>query len=477
MIAKSPSIYRKKTLQQWLQWQESLHPSEIDLGLERVQKVIQLLLPEYLNDTTQHFPFKIISIAGTNGKGSSVAMLDSILSQAGYNVGSYTSPHILHYNERIKVNQQSVSDKLICQAFERIDSARGEISLTYFEFSTLAAIDIFCQPNDIATEKKLFCDVVILEVGLGGRLDAVNVIDPDVALVTTVDIDHQDWLGSDINTIAMEKAGIFRHDKPAIYGDNDLPESIAKKVIEDDLEFYQFGKDYCFELDAIQWHWQILNQYLQFESRNDLSFPELQGKIQLKNASNILMVLELLKQSLPVSQQHINRGLSRLNLAGRFQILTSENEALKNTPIILDVAHNEQAAKSLRFSIEEYMNSNDAMKNSQSQTQLHVIIGMLKDKEISKVLDVFKDIVSSWRIIDLVSTRAMPAIGIKKILSENMSQFNLNKDNIKTFAHFKEAYENFNEYNIINKSSKNILLVFGSFHTVSDALNFLNLNN
>ncbi|MBE9525767.1 MAG: bifunctional folylpolyglutamate synthase/dihydrofolate synthase, partial [Proteobacteria bacterium] len=392
MTPKPSSTSGKKTLQQWLQWQELLHPSEIDLGLERVQQVIQLLLPEYLNNTTQHFPFKIITIAGTNGKGSSVAMLESILSQAGYNVGSYTSPHLLNYNERIKINQQSVSDKLICQAFERIDSARGEISLTYFEFATLAAIDIFCQPNSISTEKRLFCDVVILEVGLGGRLDAVNVIDPDVALVTTVDIDHQDWLGSDINTIAMEKAGVFRHDKPAIYGDNDLPESIANKVIEDDLEFYQFGEDYCFELDATQWHWQILSQYPKLESRDALSFPGLKGKIQLKNASNVLMVLELLKQSLPVSQQDINLGLSRLNLAGRFQILASENEPLRNTPIIFDVAHNEQAAKSLRFSIEEYMNSDDDIKSSCSATQLHVIIGMLKDKEIAKVLDVFKDI-------------------------------------------------------------------------------------
>lgn len=465
----------KKNLQQWLQWQEQLHPSEIDLGLDRVKQVIHALLPDYFNqsglfsqkNTIQHFPFKIITIAGTNGKGSTVAMLESILFQAGYQVGSYTSPHLVHYNERIKINQQAVSDQLICQAFERIDNVRGDISLTYFEFATLAAIDIFCHSHSISSENNKFCDVVILEVGLGGRLDAVNVIDPDVALVTTVDIDHQDWLGSDINTIAMEKAGIFRHDKPAIYGDSDLPQSIVDKVAQDNLEFYHYAEDYGYELDEFYWSWLIADKYQKFESRKNCHLPQLKGKIQLKNASNALMVLELLKKSLPVSQNDINQALAKISLSGRFQIFVHDSY-----PIILDVAHNEQAAKNLRLSIKEYMDKLGT--NEEYEINLHVIIGMLKDKEIHKVIAAFTDIVRSWRIIELQSSRAMPAFDIKQLLMKNHSQFKVSEDNIKTFSHFKEAYTNFNEYNSDNKHSKNILLVFGSFHTVSDALTFLN---
>ncbi len=484
-----------KTLQQWLHWQENHHPVEIDLGLDRVKQVIRNLLADFFDTQSRqfHFPFKIITIAGTNGKGSSVAMLESILFHAGYCVGSYTSPHLLCYNERIKINQQPVSDHLICQAFERIDKARKEISLSYFEFGTLAAIDIFCA--SLSDKEQNPCDVVILEVGLGGRLDAVNVLDPDIALVTTVDIDHQDWLGCDRDSIALEKAGIYRKNKPALYGDVDMPESLEKKVIREQLEFYQFSHDYFFDSSSgsdlkqdftdqqpLFWSWFPADKHKNINSHKKISMPQLEGSLQLKNASNILMILELLKPSLPVSAADINDGLSDINLMGRFQVLSDA------PPIILDVAHNEQAAKNLRQSIEEFMGFKHKIESSALDSDLdssaekktlHVIIGMLKDKEVSKVLSVFTDIVCSWRIIELDTPRAMPADEIKQRLLQLLQQQSqqqshpsaVNKKNINTFSHFGEAYKNFSEYN--TAQSEEILLVFGSFHTITDALTVL----
>lgn len=480
-----------KTLQQWLLWQENLHPLEIDLGLDRVRQVIQILLSDYFDSGSQqfHFPFKIITIAGTNGKGSTVAMLESILFRAGYRVGSYTSPHLLQYNERIKINQQAVSDQLICQAFERIDKARGEVSLSYFEFGTLAAIDIFS--TDTSDKNKQPCDVIILEVGLGGRLDAVNVLDADIALVTTVDIDHQDWLGSDRDSIALEKAGIYRKNKPALYGDVDMPQSLQKKVQQEHLEFYQFSYDYYFDTDTgycsdpkkdcseqqtAFWNWFPSPEHKNLNSLTKLSMPQLEGNLQLKNASNVLMLLELMKESLPVSSSHINDGLLNINLMGRFQVFS-------DVPlIILDVAHNEQAAKNLKHSIQEFMVSpgnsdvkRSAAENTAGGKTLHVIIGMLKDKEVKKVLSLFSDIVSSWRIIELDSPRAMPAGNIKQLLQQLSSPAAANEKNINTFKHFSEAYKSFNEYNKSHPEA--ILLVFGSFLTITDALLFLKTNS
>ena len=447
------------TLQDWLSWQETLHPSEIDLGLERVKQALQTLLPPFLEKGHENIPFTVITVAGTNGKGSTVAMLESILDEAGYRVGSYTSPHLLHYNERIKINREPVSEQSLCQAFERVNKARGDISLTYFEFGTLAAIDLFhsCQ-----------CDVVVLEVGLGGRLDAVNVLDPDVALITTVDIDHQDWLGSDRNTIALEKAGIYRNDTPAIYGDVNLPESIQKKVVQQELEFYQFSQDYQFELrsqefsgthqqGSEQWDWRpIFNnknvKTRDFVPRYNLPLPQLKGAVQLKNAANVIMVLELLKHTHPVSQAEIKRGLLNTTLNGRFQVVSTE------PLIILDVAHNVQAVQILKLSLEQLA----------VPGKVHVITGMLKDKEVYKVLSVLEPLIDTWRIIELQSPRAMPAEEIKQLLYDQ----NVNEENIHCFADFGQAYQDFSRYNTM-AGQMETLLVFGSFFTVSDALHSL----
>ncbi|MCU7939430.1 MAG: bifunctional tetrahydrofolate synthase/dihydrofolate synthase [gamma proteobacterium symbiont of Bathyaustriella thionipta] len=462
-----------KTLQDWLNWQETLHPSEIDMGLERVAQVVKKLLPDCYESSQCNLPFTVITVAGTNGKGSTVAMLEAILCEAGYRVGSYTSPHLLHYNERIKINQTPVDEQLICDSFERIDHARGELSLTYFEFGTLAAIDIIHHQ---------LCDIAVLEVGLGGRLDAVNVIDPDIALVTTVDIDHQDWLGDNRNAIGLEKAGIYRKHKPALYGDSDLPESIEKLVIEQGLTFFQFSVDYHYtlrdqnsaaqtpeqkfnslnsEVNINQWGWLAANNLRHFNSRYNLPSPNLKGSAQFKNASNVLMVLELLKYQFPVTQAEIKRGLQNVQLSGRFQIMSTD------PLVILDVAHNVQAAKILKQSCEHLGSSN----------KLNVIVGMLKDKDVTEVITILEPIVDSWRIIELDSPRAMPAAElemiIKRIARNKMNQvLPASKPNTQTFDNFDLAYEDFAKSNALMGNIEP-LLVFGSFFTVTDALQSL----
>ncbi|MCW8931109.1 MAG: bifunctional tetrahydrofolate synthase/dihydrofolate synthase [Gammaproteobacteria bacterium] len=446
-----------KTLNEWLDWQETLHPSEIDLGLERVEKVLHRLIPECISASRQFVsPYTIVTVAGTNGKGSSVAMLESILVEAGYKVGSYTSPHLLKYNERIKVNQIPVTDEFICDSFERINTSRGELSLTYFEFATLAAIDIFYYQS---------CEIVILEVGLGGRLDAVNVVDADVALVTTVDIDHQEWLGSDRDSIGIEKAGIFRQNKPAIYGDSDMPQSIQRIVDQKQLSLYQYSVDYHSESRSQQWDWlistakQIKNNgnKLTLSCRYNLPMPNLSGTAQLKNASNVLMVLELLRKTFPVTQAEIKRGLQNIQLPGRFQIVSTE------PLVILDVAHNVQAVQVLNDSIKSL--------NQSSSGKIHVIVGMLRDKEVLDVLSVLAPIVHSWRVIDLNSPRAMPAEDIKALLINNKLLSNGEDKKIQCFSNFEQAYKNFCTDNLM-LNSIDTLLVFGSFFTVTDALHF-----
>ncbi len=449
-----------KTLQDWLNWQETLHPSEIDLGLQRVEQVVKKLLPDCYQSEPAHYPFTVVTVAGTNGKGSTVAMLEAILCQAGYRVGSYTSPHLLHYNERIKINQSAVSDQLICDSFARIDQLRGDVSLTYFEFGTLAAIDIIYQQS---------CDIALLEVGLGGRLDAVNVINPDISLVTTIDIDHQDWLGSDRNAIGIEKAGIYRKDKPALYGDRDLPESIEKIVIEQGLSFFQFSVDYQYHLnkdksaDTTNWDWTAAQDRQKFDARYKLPQPNLHGKVQLKNAANVLMVLELLKNKFPVTHSEIKSGLQGVQLPGRFQLVSTDPY------IILDVAHNVQAAQILRQSIEQLCSSR----------KLNVIVGMLKDKDVAQVISIFASGINSWRIIELDSPRAMPAVEIEAIIRElsssKMSTSSDEADNIQTFANFEQAFKDFTNNKLLTGSDE-MLLVFGSFYTVTDALKTLKNN-
>ncbi|MGD8886715.1 MAG: bifunctional tetrahydrofolate synthase/dihydrofolate synthase, partial [Gammaproteobacteria bacterium] len=341
---------RFTTLDQWLRWQESLHPTEIDLGLDRVQQVLQRMeLPAP--------SFTIISVAGTNGKGSCVAMLDAIYRAAGYKVGTYTSPHIKRYNERIAINGQSVSDDALCRMFERVDQCRGDVSLTYFEFGTLAAIGLLHEAQ---------IDVALLEVGLGGRLDAVNILDADLAMITRIGLDHQAWLGDNRDAVALEKAGIARAHRPTVCGDPEPPETLIHYLEELQSPLYLVNRDFNYHIaDNGRWQWCHSDR-----SFSDLPLPALRGDFQLLNAASVLMAVELLEAALPLKAAAIGDGLRSVSLPGRFQVIDG------NVTIIVDVAHNPQSAEALAATL----------RNWPGQGKTRGVFAVLKDKDVAGIL-------------------------------------------------------------------------------------------
>ena len=262
---------RFNSLSDWLLWQETLHPRKIDLGLERVAAVakrLRLLQPD----------FGVITVAGTNGKGSSVAMLEAVLLAAGYRTGCYTSPHLQRYNERIRIQGQEVDDASLCAAFACVDEARGDETLSYFEFGTLAALTLF---------RREPLDVVLLEVGMGGRLDAVNAVEPTASLITNVSLDHCAWLGDDVESIAFEKAGILRAGKSTVYADENVPVSVLEHAREIGADLVLAGRDYGWNRSAMGWSWQGRQHTLE-----NLEIPSLNGEFQLGNAAGVLALLE-----------------------------------------------------------------------------------------------------------------------------------------------------------------------------------------
>ncbi|MCW9014033.1 MAG: bifunctional tetrahydrofolate synthase/dihydrofolate synthase [Gammaproteobacteria bacterium] len=420
------------TLQDWLNWQESLNPKEIDLGLERVAQVLTSL------KLTADFPVPVITVAGTNGKGSCVAMLESILLAAHYSVGCYTSPHLFEYNERIRVNGQSIDDNSLCEAFEQVDQARGDIPLTYFEFGTLAALVLFA-------EKKL--DVVVLEVGLGGRLDAVNVINPDVALVTSVAVDHVDWLGADIETIGREKAGIFRSGKPAIYGGLQMPESISQVADSTGTPLLQAGKDYLFQgVNANGW--QLNGADFRFV---ELPLPALKGGFQMQNAAAAIVALHQLRAQLPIDAPAIATGLQQVSLAGRYQCI------LQAPRIIVDVAHNAQAAKSLA----------ELLADDPVDGRTLAVVAMLADKAVEDVVQLVSSEVDEWFCAGLDVARGLSAELMAKTVNAHQADVKLEPANSVEDA-CRQALQKADENDRI--------IVFGSFHTVSRACKYFKLN-
>ncbi len=422
---------RFNTLDEWLQWQESLHSSEIELGLDRVREVLDRLELNTRN-------FKLITVAGTNGKGSSVAMLESILRASGYRVGTYSSPHLFTYNERIQLDGYAVNDDMICQAFDRVDQARQSTSLTYFEFGTLAAIDIFYRAE---------LDVVILEVGLGGRLDATNVLDADVALVTTVDIDHVDWLGHDREAIGFEKAGIFRSGRPAVCGDANPPASLLSYARSVRAPLYRFGVDYKFSVHTEGWCWQ--GRSIRFEK---LPLPSLKGEFQKQNAAAVLMVLELLSSSLNITHEAISQGLSNIKLNGRMQVVLSENGIQQ----IFDVAHNLQAAHTLA----------EVLQCESQEGKTFAVIAMLRDKDVAGVILELESIVNHWHVAGLDVPRGLASSELVNLLEEA----GVNKP-ITEYASVEAAHQSA----LLMAGQKDRIVVFGSFYTVAQAL--VSVNN
>jgi len=412
------------SLQGWLKWQESLHPLVIDLGLERASRVFHALNPDYIKPPT-------ITVAGTNGKGSSVAYLESIYTAQGYRVGAYTSPHILKYNERIKIDGKPVSDDVICEAFARIESVRGDTSLSYFEFGTLAALDIFHRAG---------VDVQLLEVGLGGRLDAVNIVDPDVALITSICIDHIEWLGGTREAIGREKAGIFRADTPAITGDPEPPESLVHSAMEQHALLYCIGKDFGYKKRATGWDWY-------FADRQMLQLPEpgLKGEHQYRNASSVILAVIQMAGILPVTEASIKQGLENVHLSGRFQLIDGE------IPVLLDVGHNPQAVRTLA----------DYVTTVFPGRRIHAVFSMMKDKDIAGVIEIMHPVVYDWFFAPLANPRAATESVMRDIFSQS-SVTNVSFG----FADFTEAFF------AAKKQSQqgDLLLVFGSFFLVSECL-------
>lgn len=359
---------RYSTLADWLAWQESLHPTKIDLGLERVRTVLRRM-------GLEQPAYAVITVGGTNGKGSCVALLEAMLSAAGYRVGAYTSPHLLRYNERVRVARDMVDDAQWCEAFARVDEARQDISLTYFEFGTLAALEIF---------SRVGLDIAILEVGMGGRLDAVNILDADLAIVTTVDMDHTAWLGSDREQIAVEKAGILRRSRPAVYGDANPPAALVTQARALGVPLHCFSWDFGYELERQGWLWWGLGR-----RRHTLPMPRMRGPFQLKNAATALMALELLSPRFPVGRQAVRAGLISASLPGRLQLL--DERGLR----ICDVAHNPQAAAALA----------EGLASLPCGGATHAVVAMLADKDMAGVIGAMSGTVDIWHVAGLDGER------------------------------------------------------------------------
>jgi dihydrofolate synthase/folylpolyglutamate synthase len=361
-------------------------------------------------------------------------MLELVLRRSGYRTGKYTSPHLINYNERICVDGENVNDELICSAFARVDKARDEISLTYFEFGTLAALDIF-QRNEV--------DIAVLEVGLGGRLDAVNILDADAALVTSIDIDHENWLGSDRESIASEKAGIYRCNVPAVCSDPNPPDSLVNYAKSIGSELRLLNHDYHYSSTADSWNWQSHSV-----SYSDLVKPSVHDECQMQNAAGALMLLEMISEKFSITEEAIKSGLQDFRLEGRFQIIPSV------VPYILDVAHNSQSARML---------ANNLNKLATEGTT-HCIVGMLKDKNHETTFIELSSIVDAWYIVDLDSERAEKADNLMDKLSASVQA-----EKVRKHVDVSDALE----YLASHAKAGDRIVITGSFLTVRDALLYL----
>jgi dihydrofolate synthase/folylpolyglutamate synthase len=412
-----------QSLSDWLSHLERIHPSAIDMGLDRVARV---------RDRLALIPaFPIVAVAGTNGKGSVCAMLESIFSNAGYKAGVYASPHLLRYNERVRVQGREAADEALVPAFARIEQARGEVSLTYFEFGTLAAMDVFIRER---------VDIAVLEVGLGGRLDAVNAFDSDCAVVTSVDFDHMEFLGNSRDSIGAEKAGIFRAGRPAICGEGDAPAGLLGRAAEVGAKLQLIGRDYGFVADPNQWQfWSALGR------RSALPYPALRGDYQLGNAATAMSALEQLKDRLPVDMGAIRRGLLDVQLPGRFQVLPGR------PMVILDVGHNPHAARALASSLRRLPRGGRTI----------AVFAMLRDKDIEGVAAAIRDEVDEWLVAGLSGPRGADAERVRQALAAALIGVP-----VAMFDTPVGAYQ----HAIRSAGQNDKILVFGSFYTVGAVL-------
>ena len=416
------------TLAQWLQHCERLHPTTIDMGLARVRAVAQLL--------NLQFSGPVITVAGTNGKGSTCAMLEAILLQAGYRTGVYTSPHLVHFEERCRVHGDSVQAQDLLPHFAQVEAARrqaGDVTLTYFEFTTLAILHLLAAAS---------LDVTILEVGLGGRLDAVNIIDADCAVITSIDLDHMEFLGPDRHSIGFEKAGIMRTQRPVIVSDPMPPQSVLEHAKSVGADVWQLGVDFNFSGDKLQWAWAGRGRRY-----SGLAYPALRGANQLVNASGVLAALEALRERIPVTAQAVRNGLAMVELPGRFQIVPGQ------PTLVLDVAHNPHAVAALAENL-------DAMG---FYPATHAVFGAMGDEDLGPMLARVGPLIDRWYFCDLPTPRAAPAQQLQAAWGANNTRQDVSAStHADPLAALQAA--------VSAADPADRIVVFGSFFTVGGVL-------
>ena len=414
-----------KSLQEWLEWLETLHPKEIELGLDRIREVFQ-------KQSLAPLARKVIVVAGTNGKGSTIALLETMLLSAGYSVGSYTSPHLNYYNERVRIGGIDVSDDRLCGAFSRVECARGETSLSYFEFGTLAAFDLF-------SRHKL--DIVLLEVGLGGRLDAVNIIDADISVITNIGIDHEEWLGSDREAIGFEKAGVMREQRVTIYGERNVPQSIRDAARKQNVLLHVLGEEFDFQRDAETWQWSSSDGVL----IDSLPPPALMGECQYTNAAVAIAVVQQLLD-FPVDAFDIIEGLETVMCRGRYEVIED------NSQCIFDVAHNPASAAALARTL-----------TAQSiKGQTYIVFGVMADKDIAAMVAELVDVADKWYLAAPKISRAAEPAAVEAVCISS----GIKTDALQQFASVSEA----TEQALRDCAENDRVIVCGSFYTVAEAM-------
>ena len=415
----------KNSLTDWLNYLETLHPQEIELGLERVREVFQ-------RQNLSRLAFKTIVVAGTNGKGSTIAMLENILLNAGYSVGSYTSPHLHHFNERIRVSGIDIDDKSLCRAFARVENARQNTSLSYFEFTTLAAFDLFSRHQ---------LDVVLLEVGLGGRLDAVNIIDADISVITSIDIDHEEWLGSDREKIGFEKAGIMRKDCVTICGERDTPASLRTVATQTGAILSVLGKDFDVQRHGQAWDWLEQGRPV----IKGLPKPALGAACQIDNAAVAIAVLRQLVD-FPVDSHDIIEGLETVQCRGRFERRDDGIEC------VFDVAHNPASAAALAQTL--------SSESVAGQTRL--VLGVMADKDIQQIITQLSDQTTQWYL----AAPDLPRAAEPAMLRDVCISSGISSEIVACFDSVSEAFRQAQ----VDSTENDRVVVCGSFYTVAEAM-------
>ena len=421
------------TLQEWLAHCERLHPAVIDMGLERVRTVAERL--------GLRFSCPVITVAGTNGKGSTCAMLEAIALQAGYRTGVYTSPHLVRFEERCRVQGESVESAALLPHFAAVEAARtaegNAVSLTYFEFTTLAILHLLSGVE---------LDLVVLEVGLGGRLDATNVVDADCAVITSIDVDHVEYLGPDRESIGREKAGIMRTGRPVVVSDPVPPQSVLDHARETDADLWSFGHDFNFSGDKQQWAWAGRGRRYA-----GLAYPALRGANQLVNAAGALAALAALRDRIPVTAQAVRNGLAMVELPGRFQIVPGE------PTLVLDVAHNPHSVAALTANL-------DAMGYFPTT---HAVFGAMTDKDLTPMLAKVAPLIDRWYFTDLPTPRAETAASLQQKLNALQMVTGARRTvPIATFTDPQKALD----AAVAAAEPTDRIVVFGSFYTVGGVL-------